>query len=801
MGRNARERRIRATGRTGEDGAPTRGADRAWRRLVARGPLGPVQPALLRLASDEEHAGHVRRVEAQEFVAEAWARRRDPELREVARALDVPAAWGESRWESAALQGRLAEVCGPADVRCVPGLLLDGDDAVRADAARFCATDDGALLEALWRLVHELSDPGPLERELLRNPHRPSDGALEFLWSRWLDEPSEPLGGYLLGAGWPAPEQAEPEHALSMLALGLASAEALCRGLLDDATPGHLLPRLARTCRERELLPDDPGECAVFRLLLGDIEQLRASDPDGSLLAAGYAGAGDALRARVLEALTEAGELERIRDLAARPSARPRGVRERTRLVDRLAADEDWPRLWRLALDVAPLEAGEVARRISPSWRPSGEDAAAGGTHDERDELFRRLRDPGPSGPAVLRDALLTHAPAMEIALGGGAQTRRVAISPDGRRLAVTLILPPTFRPIRLLDIALPSGDTLAEYETAAVDHPGHQPIVHERGWRFFAHTGDAVLAVVGDSLGPLVRYADGERHLIATEDRGVGQILPVPGGVAVVSFSGVRLFRPPYTHPSLTVEAGELGLPRLGPFAFGVEWRSGRIAVAGPGGIAVLDGETGQRIAFAAVPEVPRTREFAFVSERELVTADGKHMHRWLISGNSLVEEDRRPLSPGYQLRALPLQGLVAWTTGAHPRFADAASLLEAPSPVTDHGRNADAGWRLSATPMGERLVSDLHNEIRVDEWFGDRLGSLLHRPLAEATPSDLAKVEEVLAFPSLADSVAEPLRLLRLCLRVRFGDDIALGLPGGAAHDIGAVDDIALGRPEARP
>ncbi|MFV2176423.1 hypothetical protein ACFHW2_02705 [Actinomadura sp. LOL_016] len=201
---------------------------------------------------------------------------------------------------------------------------------VRERAAALCRTAAGGALGTLWD-----SDTGPgtpLRDALLDNPAPPAVRALDPLWDELIDALS-----------------------LGDRPLRVIAARTILRfrdGDLVEEICAHALdrPETARFCAEHGLAPADPPRRAVFFLLTGRPEQYRALDPDGSLLALAYAAAPKPERARLREAMAEAGDLGLVGVIA--------GGDRRTRLAD--VSD---------AVRVGPTRAGPEPAKVGPQAR------------------------------------------------------------------------------------------------------------------------------------------------------------------------------------------------------------------------------------------------------------------------------------------------------------------------------------------------------------------------------------------------------------------------------------------------
>ncbi|MFC5744294.1 hypothetical protein [Actinomadura rugatobispora] len=743
---------------------------RLARRAAAR---GPELALVVAVAVRKEHRAHPLRAWSRDRVVRVWARNRDPVLRAVIRKHGLLADDGRARWTAAALHDRLLDEWADGAERAMPALLTDADEDVRAGARHACEGAAEPVLGALWQSLGGVRGEGrgALVDALLRNPRTLGRATLAHAWQGWLDEPVPGLWAFLREIGREAPgsDSSTARH-LSRLALGTAPPDELCRGALDDRTPEHVRQLVIRTCADRGLVPDDPVERAACLLVTGRYEEYRAADPDGALLAAAYAGGSAGLRSRMRSAVAAAGELDLVRVLVATTPPRAMSVRERGFLAGRLAAEEAWPELWRLARDLPPAEALAALRPVA-GWCPPGL---------SREAFDRLLRMP----PDRIRAALSTldlRSP-LRPALGL-AVVEQCALSPDGTRLAVAGRRSPA-GPSVLIEYALPEGEVVASYTSAG----------RAEQWRTLLHTGDAVIAIVGFPGGSLVRYAGGERACLIDPPRKEGHVRDeicavalAPGGALVAtSFRHLHVFAPPHDGARHTLSFGALGLAEVWGFAMDVEPETGLVAVGGwtP---AVLDVQAGTVVARGEDIR-DRAEGVAFTSRSRLVTSGiSGTLTGWRLDGGALRPEVSRTYGQGGPgLASLPAHGRVWAKSGGV--YADAETLRETEPP---NGSRPDPRWVWS-TPSGARFVVADLDRIEVHGTYRDAAARLLDRPLADAVPDDLARADALLGSGRYSGDAAELLALLRIFLDERYGADVALG----PAISPGTDTDIALGQ-----
>jgi hypothetical protein len=459
-----------------------------------------------------------------------------------------------------------------------------------------------------------------------------------------------------------------------------------------------------------------------------------------------------------------------VRVLVSTTPPRAMSVRERGFLAGRLAEEEAWPELWRLARDLPFAEALAALGPVA-GWCPPGV------PREEFDRLLRVRPDRVPAALSSLRPRR-TLRPEVDI-----TYVEQCALSPDGTRLAVTG-RSRTSGDTVLIEYALPSGDVVASYTSEGATEQ----------WRELIHTGDAVIAIVGRPGGRLVRYADGERVcLIDPPPHKIGHILheicavalAPDGSLVATSLRDVHVFAPPHDGTRRTVSFGDLGLTEMSGFALAVDPKTGMIAVGGQVP-TVLDPRAGAVVARGEGLRAEHD-QLVFTSPSSLVTLGiSGTLTRWRLDGGTLrPEASQRYGGGGSTLTALPAYGRV-WTRSGTV-YVDAETLLEAEPPAASRLAPSQV-W---STPSGEHYAVAHLGEIEVHGPYPDPVVRLLERPLAETVPDDLARAEALLGSGRYDGEVAEMLAVLRILLDERHGGEVALG----PAVSLGTDTDIALG------
>jgi hypothetical protein len=125
-------------------------------------------------------------------------------------------------------------------------------------------------------------------------------------------------------AAWRLWAQAPDEEGAALLARLYARdmRYRLFTAVIDLAGNPGAQSALGAFCSRHGLDPEDPKKLARFCVLTGRLEQWRALDPDGTLLADGYQWAWESQRMTLLRALADSGDLD-VLHLAARARAVP----------------------------------------------------------------------------------------------------------------------------------------------------------------------------------------------------------------------------------------------------------------------------------------------------------------------------------------------------------------------------------------------------------------------------------------------------------------------------------------------
>jgi hypothetical protein len=549
---------------------------------------------------------------------------------------------------------------------------------------------------------------------------------------------------------------------------GPAATEAACEAALA-ALPERAL---AVFCVARSLTPADPVRRAMFLLLTGQYEHYRAADPDGSLLALGYAAADDAARERLRTAMADAGDLDLVRVVSARPD-RPVSDAERDYLVAELAGRRDWADLWRLALGLPLALAIATVRRIDGTWRPNGAP-----DHD----LFRLLHTaaspdlPPPDG--ALSTAWI-ELPDHHIHDG--------SFSPDGSRLAIAFsrdtVAGQDFE-MSVCEIGLPQGRLIARY-------------VFANKWPVkVLHLGDVIVAMVADGHGGptgLYRLAGGQQERL--DHDGFKAMVPYAGGFTALRH-GHLVFCDNLAREVADVRLA--GTPSEAPILLGAlpGSEAGPLAIGSRNHIWVYTSFAERMVTDEPVALGRGARGILLTEPGRLLAWGSDVLVGMRLAGGRLVREPHHRSSPSREHIAavahFPRQGKLAILTGANLwmtgplRYVDARNLYRT---GWAGGLPEDkTGNCLIAAPDGTHAIG--HGRTLAIAYARHPLTGLIGRPMSAMTPGDYSDVVSALKRQDFFPGMRPVLQLLAACLEFRFGSDVAIG----QAVRLAAPDDIEL-------
>jgi WD40 repeat protein len=205
--------------------------------------------------------------------------------------------------------------------------------------------------------------------------------------------------------------------------------DALCRLVVEKGDPQAELAAI-----QARYEPKDPGERALFYFITGQWQKYEALDFDRGLLSALYANASSGLRKRLLASLQRAGRTDFLSVVAGgnfHSRAALLGDEETEILIGMLASNQEWSRLWNLALDLPFRWSVRILQILkSSSWQP--EAAEEMNLYQILAALVSRsLLDDKSSGENILPPAVLRST----IRVSG--RINDIVFAPNGSQLAI----------------------------------------------------------------------------------------------------------------------------------------------------------------------------------------------------------------------------------------------------------------------------------------------------------------------------------------------------------------------------
>ncbi|NGO14131.1 hypothetical protein G5C60_42705 [Streptomyces sp. HC44] len=566
-------------------------------------------------------------------------------------------------------------------------------------------------------------------------------------------------------------------------------------------------PEAAAFCAEHHLAPAGQVQRAVFFVRTAQLEQYRALDPDGSLLALGYRGVSDEERTALRDTMSGLGILDVLRVLAGQGSQQGNftslAEHERAYLVEQLADRRDWDRLWSLTPLMPLPEAVRTAHEFG-DWRPSGED-------DRR--VFEALRGADWNAVTKFVDSL-----AGAGSLNSLPRTRIWPTDPDEQSIAV-----------HALDFA-PDGTQLA----FAGRGPGHCAGIVDLGsltlvWLDddFPHPAQRIAHLGSDAMVAV------NRKQIHYADENGTRALDISPGVFhdVQRIAGDRAFivpaldRRPGMPSKGTVFVGASDGPLTDSGIPPKMWlfRPRNSAVDAEGRLIALVGDSSDMVvadlANSAVNRLrrPGTMKYgilqAAISPSALVAgAESGGLHVWhepLTTSQTPITT--RPWTYGRDVVCLAwspaLERFLA-VTKTHLQLLDVPPtrdtlmpgdpvseqvplLADSPRARARCARVSSRGDLLAVGGLDKGTV-DIYvlTALTLRPFIADPMGVMSHK--------DLTKVVAVMENPVLNDLSRQALGLLRTCLEHRFRHDVGLG--GTDPITAGGPHDIALGEHQER-
>jgi len=803
-------RRLRAWAEAGSGPRFGFWARRAWRKLAKAAAGGDPAPleVLCAMAVDPESA---RQGDARTAVATIWVRRRSPALRELVvktGAMAGPATWeangswrrrwwgapapatdGGARLVTAALHKRLHENWTPEDAGDIASLLSDVDDDVRTGADAAVRVADRGLVEALWGAVEETTSP--LAAVLLAHPTPPPQGHLDRVWREWLATASDPLWTAL--SGWRVPGAAddvqaaslvavepdlrrltEPDvrpvlvecagrgkHPIAAMAQGKILSAAKDRELMDEVCEAAMRqPNLATFCKRHKLAPSDPVRRALFFVLTRQPEQLRALDPDASLLSLAYASADQRTRTRLQKEMLTSGSLDLVRVLAGedrRGRIHVMSEDEVRYLTEQLAARGAWEDLWRIVLELPLLRGVRLMRLFTGPWAPRDDDTR---------ELFGRLSTADPDtlerGLKEMHDLWPVAVKQARIKFQG--RVNDVSFAPDAALLAVA----GSARVAGVVDLTRGELTERVQGFGASVGR-----VLHLGGGVFVA--GERTNKKENECR--VVRCAQGRAETIAAVRGSVTSLAAAgPGRYVAGTRSGELLLGANAFDPPRRVEMAELGEDRQQdwPRTVAADPDGQRLAVLGRT-LILTDGKASTVLARGYQQTV--VARAVLLTPELLATSDQlgdinvlRHQRLALKSIAKTTVEGMGGLAA-----LASRKQLVAATRAGELHFNEQVTLR--PAAVIAGPGDGGQATSLHVGSRGDFLAVGYDSGYTdiYDLRIGD-LPSLVSRPLASMVPVHLGVLAAARRVREVDGAPGELLGLLRACLEHRFRFDIEI-------------------------
>ncbi|WP_176611356.1 hypothetical protein [Actinomadura sp. WMMB 499] len=678
------------------------------------------------------------------------------------------------------------------------------------------ADGDRAVVDALWGAWFD-GDPREELLAALLSWGRPMSGSRHRL-SRTLLEDDAALSGrrrnLLIEVALVS------DHPMGTLArdrIARTSEPSLLREAIGTALAAGGGRRLAAVLADRDDLPNAPVLLAELFLVTGRFDRYRALDPDGSLLATAYEGAGPDRRERMREAMPRAGDLDVVRVVAARDRVADLDVDRRRDLAHALIGTRQWEQAWRLARRLPLADAARIVRELPG-------DPRSGGTGD----AFRARLRAAPRDLDALLAALEDIAVLKVLTQPGPALAG--AFSPDGRTMAVVCAK------------RIPRRGTATEGHAVLLVDALDGSVLCTWDSDFGRGTPDVRMT----TRGIAVRHPDeltiswfglaGQPERRMPQERRTTRLARVPGGLVAVEAApgtGIRLRR--LTEDGRAAPGGPpigTGAPFLAglagpppgtrdprpPFEVFEDAATGRIAFRhrDSGVRAVVDGSTGHVLADSRVRDdtLPAPDGYAaagvvggcFTGPDRIVT--GRGLYR-LTEDGGFTELAFVPPGIGetgffYDPVFVPAWRELAGLSTAAPdlfspgnvayRSAETLELRPGPHPVIAVHR--DGLW---STPAGDVFAIGSHGGLvgaaTVIRPEAGLVRELARRPLDELAPADLRVLADLRRHGDRPPILQRAVDLLHDVLAASpIGLDVELGTE---TAPMAGPDDIALGAP----
>ena len=597
--------------------------------------------------------------------------------------------------------------------------------------------------------------------------------------SRDWPEPERRLAASQILRDWADAGAPDDDAPLTALLVAWAGSEEFAALVMKGAL-GELLVS-AEACKEycvrRGLAPDDPVDRARFYALTGQLEQRRALDPDGSLIAAAYSCEGATGRAALRAILDRearaaaAGsgnspDLMRVITGGGTREAAQLSVQERDYLRRWLPLQRNWDGLWELARGLTLLDVIAQLREFPPRWRPAAaRGRALAGVLAEADltDLLQALDE--------LTDVGVIH-------LKVPGKVRAGALSDDGERLAVwthdtrpsgtnmwprSPASPGTISVYRMPDAALLARHSATIWSDASLAYAGHQLAAFTV--RFGRDSTEAWLHHCPEDGQP-IRLAfhdegDTEHGTVAMAAYGDGYVTAGLGHtVSFHSSAGHRVATLGYERPSSGGQAGgHAGMAAQ----VCADPGSGRIAVMRDCYGVLLDGQARGEARIPVVGGIEQHtgwHRLAVQGADVLLTSHSSGIFRWDLSGRRNLSQSGEGFRRDYLQVDLPGARDVLWIpetgelccTGDYPGDSGNVHYLDGRTYRVLPGRRALTGklasvLASSAAGTCYALGGDgFADAVLPEHMAAQALKELAGRPLSAWRPADARAVRRTM-------------------------------------------------------